>query len=101
MLHLNPLTSDHLPILLQIRNGPAADFRKRKRFWFEEAWLQLKDCPQIIFEGWTKQVSGMIAYMACEKIKSVRVELLKWKTSFSAIKEEIQKVRDQMKVLFQ
>lgn len=101
VFHLDPLISDHIPILLQVRQGPVLVYCKHKRSRFEEAWLQREDCAQVISVGWSKWFTGTPSYRDYEKIKAMHLELMKWKNSFVSVKKEIMVVKEQMKVLFQ
>lgn len=46
-----PLTSNHVPILLEVRQSPVVPRQKHKHFRFEEAWLERDGCEQMVAMG--------------------------------------------------
>jgi hypothetical protein len=49
--NLKPSKSDHLPILIEVREFSPKKKRKKRRFRFEEEWLQDDDCLRIVHLG--------------------------------------------------
>lgn len=46
-LNLKPSKSDHLPILIEVREKRPRKKKKNKRFRFEELWLRDEDCKRL------------------------------------------------------
>lgn len=65
VFHLPHLSSDHIPILLQVRTCPMQSLRRHRQFRFEESWLLRKDCVQVVSDGWAKSVIGTPSYRFC------------------------------------
>lgn len=81
VLHLNPSMSDHLPILLQVREHRPKKRRRKKRFRFEEFWLHDEDCKKMVELGWEGANGGTALTRVCNKLDSTRRVLLEWSTS--------------------
>ncbi|XP_062017671.1 uncharacterized protein LOC133734024 [Rosa rugosa] len=78
VLHLNPSTSDHLLILLEVREHMQTKRRRGRRFRFEELWLREEDCKQIVEQSW-ESGSGSDAFSKiCDKIRRTRSALESW-----------------------
>lgn len=98
-LNLKPSKSDHLPILLEVREfahrKKKKKKKKRKRFRFEDSWLLNDDCKKFIDLGWNMAVSGSDPVSKIRsKISNTRETLMKWsKSLFGKIKEDIEQTR--------
>ncbi|BFG37836.1 hypothetical protein CerSpe_241100 [Prunus speciosa] len=53
VLHLDPCTSDHLPILVVIQSQQRRRRPSRKRFCFEEMWSAHADYERVVQQGWS------------------------------------------------
>lgn len=69
--HLEPCSSDHLPILLEA-SPTMKPWRRRSFFRFESMWTQHEDCESIIANAWNTSFTGTLMYQVCEKIKTTR-----------------------------
>ncbi|XP_062021202.1 uncharacterized protein LOC133737713 [Rosa rugosa] len=101
VIHLKPCTSDHLPILMEVREARARRKRKKKRFCFEECWLRDEECKRVVERGW-ESVSGSDPFAkVCNKISNTRSLLMEWSnTSYGSLKEEIEKTGAQLAIFF-
>lgn len=50
--HLATTSSDHLPILVKL--FPDQVFTSARRFKFENVWLRVNDCDQVVKESWLR-----------------------------------------------
>ena len=53
--HLSASVSDHSPIIVQL-NRHVPDNKMRRRFRFEQMWLNHEDCANIIKNSWNNVV---------------------------------------------
>ncbi|XP_026458491.1 uncharacterized protein LOC113359006 [Papaver somniferum] len=80
--------SDHHPILLN--TNPHWSTGKIP-FKFFGPWLDHKDCKDIIFECWQKNLSGSSAFLIARKLKEVKMKLKIWnKEVYGNIKTNIE-----------
>lgn len=100
-LNLKPNNSDHLPILIQIREFSPKKKMKKRRFCFEESWLLEDECRLVMEAAW-EDASGLDPHSKIgNKISSTREALLAWsKVHFGSLKEEIEKTRAQLAFFF-
>lgn len=100
--HLNPSKSDHLPIVVEIRNSVGGTPWKSCRFQFEEMCLQESSYEETVAVAWSVQWRGSPLTRVCDKIRATRVALLEWqRASFANTKMEISKVRNKLGVWFE
>ena len=52
--HLHSHSSDHLPLLLQMRTYRRASAWSQRKFKFEESWLLWEECENIVHDAWNK-----------------------------------------------
>lgn len=52
------LKSDHLPIIIEIRNASSVASPHKRRFHFEELWGRSDGCEDSVREGWSCSFSG-------------------------------------------
>lgn len=100
-VNLLPNKSDHLPILMEVREFSPKRKKKKRRFRFEDFWLQDEDCLQVIETGWDSSTGRDPFSRICNKISNTREALLAWsKSRFNSLKEEITKTRAQLAFFF-
>lgn len=100
-LNLMPSKSDHLPILIEVRELRPKKKRKKKRFRFEEGWLLGEDCQKMVELGWNVDSGGDPFSRICNKIQNTRDVLQEWSSSiFGNLKEDIEKTRHQLAYFF-
>ncbi|PRQ56718.1 putative RNA-directed DNA polymerase [Rosa chinensis] len=100
--HLDPSTSDHVPILLEVRiQKKRRKKRKKKRFKFEECWLLDETCKEVVKSSW-ESVSGVgPTQLLWNRMQSTRAALESWsEKSFGCIRKEIAKIRNQLSVFY-
>lgn len=51
---LAPSRSDHNPLLVEVRDEPPTNDRRRRRFRFEEIWASHASFPQVVDEAWSQ-----------------------------------------------
>lgn len=68
-LNLNPTKSDHLPILIEIKEARPKKKKKKKKFRFEEFWLRDEECRKIIDSSWNISSDYDPFSKICYKIK--------------------------------
>lgn len=68
-------TSDHYLIVL---NSNPEVRKVRKRFYFDQRWLQWREVSDVVEKGWMQAQAGTYMHQVCSKIKTCRVALLKW-----------------------
>uniref|UniRef100_A0A803LZT1 Endonuclease/exonuclease/phosphatase domain-containing protein n=1 Tax=Chenopodium quinoa TaxID=63459 RepID=A0A803LZT1_CHEQI len=94
--HLTKRKSDHLPILLCVKealNTPKKR-KKKKLYRFEELWLRDENCSSIISEAWER--GGDL----CSKIAFTSSKLSSWsKEKFRDFMKELQDCKGQMEKL--
>lgn len=69
-LNLMPSKSDHLPILIKVREFRPKKKRKKKRFRFEEGWLLGEDCQKMVELGWNVASGGDPFSRICNNYKT-------------------------------
>ena len=80
--HLSPHASDHLPIILQTQNYRKTRFKGGRSFKFEEVWLLLEDCEDVVKDAWSvdgNDVHGLA--MIKKKIEACGEVLRAWGSS--------------------
>ncbi|XP_062021085.1 uncharacterized protein LOC133737569 [Rosa rugosa] len=77
VVHLLPNESDHLPVLLEVKEFVPRKKRKRKRkrFRFEEFWLREEECVNIVKQGWESGVGSHSVDRIRSKISKTRKAL--------------------------
>lgn len=99
--HLNPSNSDHLPILIEVRECRPRRKKKKKRSHFEEFWLHDDECRKMVTLGWEKATGSSAFSRFCNKLNCTKNVLLEWsKSRFSNLKLEIEKTRAQLVVYY-
>ncbi|XP_027088449.1 uncharacterized protein [Coffea arabica] len=73
--HIKSHASDHSALLLD--TNPMKRNRK-KRFFFDERWLQREGITQVIKEAWDKNVEGSRMFHIKTKVRNCRIALLRW-----------------------
>lgn len=100
-LNLKPSRSDHLPILMEVRESRPKKKKKKKRFRFEDCWILNEECREVVERGWECDAGGDPFSIINRKIANTRVALLNWsKSCFGNIKEEIELTRAQLAMYF-
>ncbi|XP_024163940.1 uncharacterized protein LOC112170898 [Rosa chinensis] len=95
--NLPPTTSDHLPILLEIRKRHT----RRKRRIFEDFWLRDKECKQVVEAGWFSGTGTCPLSTVSNRINNTRELLLSWShTKFGSLKKEIEMTRSKLVVFY-
>ncbi|XP_024155814.1 uncharacterized protein LOC112163789 [Rosa chinensis] len=101
VVHLNPSTSDYLPILLEIREIRQRQRKRKKRFRFEEFWLKEEECKKVVESGWEKAVGSYPFLKICNKIDLTRKALEKWSSNqFGSLKRNIEDTRAKLAVFY-
>uniref|UniRef100_A0A803MKN4 CCHC-type domain-containing protein n=1 Tax=Chenopodium quinoa TaxID=63459 RepID=A0A803MKN4_CHEQI len=95
--HLSKRKSDHLPILLCIKEATPSQKKKKKKkrlYRFEEMWLRDENCADIVSEAW--DYGGDL----CSKIAFTSTRLSAWsREKFGDFVKELNACKAQMKVL--
>ncbi|XP_021751074.1 uncharacterized protein LOC110716746 [Chenopodium quinoa] len=95
--HLTKRRSDHLPILLCIKEDlhmPKKKKKKKKMYRFEEMWLRDENCERIVSDAWDR--GGDL----CSKIAFTSSNLSAWsRDKFRDFVKELQACRGQMEHL--
>lgn len=95
--HLDPSTSDHVPIIISLDEGSTPRKKCRHGFLFEEYWANHDNCESVIREAWERPVVRVPIYQVVHKIKATRVALLKWqKVVFKRRQNDITRVRSKL-----
>lgn len=96
-VNLKPNKSDHLPILIEVRNFTPKKRHKKKWFKFEDSWLLNDDCIRVVESGWDCTTGSDAFTNIWLKISNTRKLLMDWsKSCFGNIKEEIELVRSKL-----
>lgn len=74
VINVEKQTSDHS--LLVLTTEPAVP-KHKKRFCFDQRWLQWRDSNEVVEKIWNKGQEGSRVYHVCSRIKNCRIELLK------------------------
>ena len=92
--HLVSMSSDHCPLLIE--NDPILDGvgrgsgRRRRRFMFEEMWIQDEECGAVVSNGWNSLSREKVA----AKIARVSEELNVWgKEKFGKVRRTVRELR--------
>lgn len=74
---------------------------KKKRFRFEEVWLQDEEFKRLVEKGWARPVGDDPCSSICGKILHTRNMLLEWSHArFGKLKQDIEMTRAQLAVFF-
>ncbi|BFG40545.1 hypothetical protein CerSpe_268190 [Prunus speciosa] len=97
-----PSKSDHLPIIIEVRDGaPTSWSRPRRRFRFEEFWLHHEECESVVRSGWERLFSGVPLVQFCAKIKATSLALAHWaQCTFGQTQKEIVDIRNKLGALW-
>lgn len=68
-------SSDHR-LLILITEPEVVKFKKS--FCFDQRWLQWGDIDEVVDRDWKRDQEGTTMYKVCSRIKTCRVDLLKW-----------------------
>ncbi|XP_061993843.1 uncharacterized protein LOC133711764 [Rosa rugosa] len=97
VITLNPLESDHVPLLVEIRRDNTRQTRPPQRFRFEEMWHGNEMCHNIIQQNWSKPLTGNVLQQLSTKIHATGVELLQWhRVEFAKQKVEMRVVQEKL-----
>lgn len=91
VIHINEDMSDHLPLLLKLNvQGRESRTRKKKRFHFENMWVEDEGCAEVVKEAWLNgEVSDPIDNWR-GKVKASTEKLAAWIVmSFGNISHQI------------
>ncbi|XP_062005653.1 uncharacterized protein LOC133722803 [Rosa rugosa] len=78
VITLNPSDSDHVPLLVEVRQDNAKQTKPPRRFRFEEMWHGDERCQKIIQQNWSTPLTGNALQQLSTKIHATGVELLQW-----------------------
>lgn len=82
MTHLPPHASDHPLIILQVQGSRKFRHKGQRGFKFEEAWLLLDECEEVIKTAWEKGGDKASELgLAKQKIVACAIELHAWGSS--------------------
>uniref|UniRef100_A0A2N9FEJ6 Reverse transcriptase Ty1/copia-type domain-containing protein n=1 Tax=Fagus sylvatica TaxID=28930 RepID=A0A2N9FEJ6_FAGSY len=79
--HVSFTNSDHEALALDFQIKEPRTNKLPKRFYFENTWLQLEGCEEVIISAWKTPHLGYPMYQVCQKIKACRLTLLTWSNS--------------------
>ena len=82
--HVPFSNSDHAALVLNLNLLLPRNNTPFKRFKFENVWLQMDSCEEVIQAAWTQPQSGHLMYQVCQRIKSCRMALLNWSKSMAS-----------------
>ncbi|CAA0837256.1 Unknown protein, partial [Striga hermonthica] len=68
--------------LLALNDNPSSQEHRHKRFFFDKRWLKRDGIQEVVQNSWQSEQAGTPMYQVSEKIKSTRLALLKWSSSF-------------------
>lgn len=93
--HLFTRNSDHLPILLYLREVSQKRFRqRRRRFRFEAMWLKSEDCAEIVRDNWSSDATLL------GNLESCRIGLVNWDRSrFGQVKTKVKELKAELENL--
>ena len=99
--HLSSHASDHVPSILQTKSFDLNRFRTDRKFKFEESWLMLDDCEDVIRAAWDRVGHGAAGLNSIkEKIENCRADLFAWGSGRSnPDNEEIKQMQKRIKML--
>lgn len=93
--HLNKSTSDHVPILISWDGKHEHSWKKQ--FRYKDNWNNVEGCQDAVAQGWAIEVSGLSLFQVSEKIKAMRMLLLKWaKQNLHHGSQEIKEIEDKL-----
>ena len=96
--HLEKRKSDHLPLLVCIKNriGVVEKKRRKRLYRFEEMWLRDEKCMEVIQETWRKGED------ACSNVGWTAAKLSSWsKQNFGDFAQVMRDLKGQMQALMQ
>ncbi|GAA0176362.1 hypothetical protein LIER_29368 [Lithospermum erythrorhizon] len=73
--HLDMIGADHKSDLLDTEGVTE---KAKRRFVFDKGWVMKAGCEEVVREAWKRHVEGSRWLRVCEKIKHVRMALVKW-----------------------
>lgn len=68
-------TSDHSLLILDTE--PEGK-KLKKRFCFDQRWLQWREIDEVVEKSWNEEQNGTLMYQVCSRIRNCRVMLLEW-----------------------
>lgn len=87
-------------ILIEVSADPVLYERRRRHFHFEEMWLQHRDCPALIEQGWALTSLGEPMKQVWMKINSTGKLLREWHLGvFQQRQVELKLVQDKLDTL--
>lgn len=97
MIHLNPSESDHLPILLEVREVRRRHKKRGRGFTFDDRWAQDEECRELVAKNWEGGIGSNSFLRVCDKIRKTRGALEKWSSSkFGSLRGEIEETRSKL-----
>lgn len=95
---LPPSQSDHSPLLVEIRNScETSSPPRRRRFRFEEYWLDNEECAGVIESSWASEVSGQPMFQLTSKVLHSRIALQNWqRATFGQRQKDMMIIRRQL-----
>lgn len=98
----NPSRSDHVPISVDVRKDFTQKQKRKRRFMFEQFWLQDEQCMDVIRQSWIGGDELHIFAKVENRLARTRQHLLNWsKEKFGALKREIEQVRDKLSLFYE
>ena len=98
VLHLDENLSDHLPLLLKLKRPRVRQGKSRKRFMFQNMWVQEESCEDVIKETWTAAYPGDSWQQMASKIEACSVALSSWhQHTFGEIQQCIRRLVGQLR----
>ena len=87
--HLNCMSSDHSPLLINLSGMP--ELRKKRCFRFEEMWLSDPTCGDMVEEVWCSIRDSNPSLAILEKVASYERELTWWnKNNFGHVRRDLE-----------
>ena len=62
--HLTVTTSDHVPLLIQVRDHQKQTMRFKGTFKFENMWMQDEACEKVIEDSWNSRETNNLNELA-------------------------------------
>lgn len=99
VVHLNPTSSDHLPMLVDWWGRK--NERHKKLFRYKEGLSVKEGCMEVVGLAWSKECSSSSIFQVTKKIKATQLQLMQWvKNSEREILREMKAMEDKLNSLF-
>ena len=93
--HLNCMSSDHSPLLINLSGLPEP--RKKRCFRFEEMWLSDPTCGETVEEVWSNTRESNPSIAILKKVAKCEQELTWWnKHNFGHVRRELESKKNQL-----